>query len=65
MVFEAVKDFWSPELRSAYVAGRQYTVHPWNAKLANEAREWAKDGRIQWVDDQAPRARISGVGTVR
>ena len=65
MVFEALTNFWSPVLRSAYVTGRQYTVHPSNAKLANEVREWEKDGRIQWVADQEPRARISGVGTVR
>ena len=47
MEFTALKDFFSEELKSQYVAGLSYTVRPADAKLAKLVPVWIKEGKVE------------------
>ena len=64
--FKAVKHFACPELKSEYVPGLYYTIHPGNDMLAVFAEEWEADGKIEYVDNAgAAVSRVTAQGTVK
>lgn len=79
MIFIPLKNFFSEEARSQYVAGLRYTITPTNHALRRWAAVWQKEGKIAFLDEEgragmardavenearAQSAGMSGVATV-
>lgn len=60
--FRATRDFYSPELRSQYVNGLEYTVRPGSKKLAALVPQWIKEGKAELVKPIG--SKVNGRGTV-
>jgi hypothetical protein len=66
MKFVAVRDFFSPEFRSAYAKGMEYTIKANNHALRQAAEGWFADGLIRYAEGaDLPHSKVSGVGLVR
>ena len=46
--FRCVKDFWSPEFKSQYVADGVYSLREGNDRLAKALPAWVKAGKVEY-----------------
>jgi len=57
MRFTALRDFYSDETRSHYVAGLSYETRPGDHKLIEMVPQWIVDGLVKMG---GPQAKVSG-----
>lgn len=62
--FKALQTFESPEMKSTYIEGLSYTINDNNKVLNALAELWALQGKVVFVHDQRPHAKLSGSGSV-
>lgn len=70
ILFTAIEDFWSEELKSGYTAGLVYTIRP-HYHILNELvhSTWLPEGKVRIIQDRSeatiPRSKMSGTGEVK
>ena len=57
--FQALKNFWCEELKSAYETGMYYTARPGNYTLLHFLTKWIEEGKVKMG---GPAAKVTGKG---
>jgi hypothetical protein len=61
--FVALRNFYSPEIKSGYVEGLSYTILPGNRYLGALAEVRALEGKIEFIH-RLNEAKLYGIGKV-